>query len=153
VDGGAVNRRQVIPAAAAVAAVALAAVAHGLMNPPPSGPVVDAVVLAAVAVCAWTAAANHLHNGEIRRAERAEKEAALLRRNAVEYAADVIITGRPDRPDGSRPHPSECPSVNPAAVAAYAATMGFTGVTLDEAETALRERLKIRRYGQQDRHR
>lgn len=147
------NRRQVIPAAAAVAAVILAAVAHGLMNPPPSGPVVDAAVLAAVAVCAWTAAANHLHNGEIRRAERLEKEAAERRASAIEYAADCIITGRPDRPDGSRPHPSECPSVNPAAVARYAATMGVVGVTLDEAAVALRARLVVRRYGEQDRHR
>jgi hypothetical protein len=141
-----VTRRQIVPAAAAVAAVILAAVAHTLMNPPPSGALVDAAVLAAVAVCAYTAAANGLHNGEIRKAERLEREAADRRRAALADAADYVITGRSDGPDGQRPHPSDSPSVTPAAVARYAATMGVTGVTLDEAAAALAARLAHRGY-------
>lgn|GEM_PF-4613874 len=147
------NRRQAAQAVVSVWGVVAAAGLHSVMSPPPSPWWVNACVLSAVAVCGWVGTGGALHNREIRRAERAEKEAAERRASAIEYAADCIITGRPDAPDGSRPHPSECPSVNPAAVARYAATMGVVGVTLDEAAGALRARLVVRRYGEQDRHR
>jgi hypothetical protein len=100
-----VNRRQAIPTAVAVLAVAAAAIAHALMSPPPSGPLVDAAVLAAVAVCAYTATGNALHNREIRREEAADRRAAADRANALRHAADVVITGRPDDPRGSAPTP------------------------------------------------
>lgn len=139
------NRRQTIPTAAAVLAVVAAAVAHALLSPPPSGPLVDAAVLAAVAVCAYTAAGNALHNRQIRREQAAEQRAAAERADAIRQAADCVITGRSDGPQG-RPHPADSPSVTPAAVARYAATMGITAVTLEEAEEALRARLAHRGY-------
>jgi hypothetical protein len=141
-----VNRRETVPAAAAVAAVVVAAVAHAVMSPPPSPALVNACVLAAVAVCAYVSTANLMHNRAVDRQDAAERQAAAERVAKLHQAADVVITGRPDAADGTRPHPADCPSVTPAAVARYAATMGIPGVTLPEAEEALRARLTHRGY-------
>lgn len=124
---------------AAVAAVVLAAVAHALMSPPPSPPLIDAMVLATVALCAYTTVGATLHNRQIRQEEAAERQAAARRAAAVRTAADMVITGRPER---------DYPAVTctPAAVARYAATMGVAGVTLEEAESALRDRLTYRGF-------
>lgn len=140
------NRREAVPAAAAVAAVALAAAAHALMSPPPSPALVNACVLAAVAVCAYVSTANAMHNRAVDRQDAAERQAAAERAAKLHQAADTVITGRPDAADGSRPHPADSPAVTPAAVARYAATMGVAGVTLAEAEEALRARLTHRGY-------
>lgn len=137
--------RQAVPTVAAVIAVAVAAVAHMLMAPAPSPMLVNVAVLGAVAACAYTATANLQHNRQVDRDDAAAKKAAADRADALRQAADCVITGRPDGPEG-RPHPADSPSVTPAAVARYAATMGITAVTLEEAERALRERLMHRGY-------
>lgn len=137
--------REKVQTLAAVAAVALAAGAHALMSPPPSPLYVNAFVLAAVAVCAYVATGNAFHNREVTRQEAAEKQAATDRAAAIRAAADLVITGRPDGPQG-RPDPIGHPSVTPAAVAKYAATMGVSAVTLEEADAALRQQLQHRGF-------
>jgi len=129
----------------AIVCVIAATAAHMLMSPPPSPVWVNLMVLAAVAVCAYTATGNALHNRGIRREDVAREQAAADRADAIRQAADCVITGRSDGPEG-RPHPADSPSVTPAAVARYAASMGVTGVTLEEAADALRARLVHRGY-------
>lgn len=137
--------RERLQTLAAVAAVALAAGAHALMAPPPQPLYVNAFVLAAIAVCGYVATGNALHNREVTRQEAADRKAAADRAAAIRAAADLVITGRPDGPQG-RPDPIGHPSVTPAAVAKYAATMGVSSVTLEEAADALRERLQHRGF-------
>lgn len=126
-------------ALAAVAAVALAALAHAVMSPPPSPALVNTAVLFAVAACAYTATGNLLHNRQISREEAADEQAIADRAAAINAAADMVITARP-RDD----FPGE--TCTPAAVAKYAATMGVPGVTLEEAADALRKRLQHRGF-------
>jgi hypothetical protein len=142
-----VNRREAVPAAAAVLAPAAALLVRALMAPHRSYPLaVNLLVLGVVAVFAYGAAADYEDRRGPRRALRLEREAAERRRAALATAADCVITGRSDAADGTRPHPSDSPSVTPAAVARYAATMGVPAVTLEEATTALRGRLVHRGY-------
>jgi uncharacterized membrane protein HdeD (DUF308 family) len=65
-----VTRRERWQTLAAVGAVLLAAGLHALMAPAASPWIVNAAVLGAVAVCAYVATGNALHNREIRRRER-----------------------------------------------------------------------------------